>query len=233
MTRLPLLQRAWLALLHAFLALPFVTVKACEDGEVRTYSGVEYYVSADRFALLALLLLVIGVLAVAPWRGERSAREAAAVGLRAWVATLGAVLAAFGPHLAFLFDTPEPLVGWWIHGVGWALTALGYTGLAAALLARGERPLETFPVRERWGVVALVVAPFATVPLKAVAAPEATVEEYVAAVVVGLALCAPLAIAGVALVRAVRWGGRLPALRTAWWAATLLTLATHLAAAAD
>lgn len=231
MSRLPLLQRAWLALLHVFLVLPFVTVKACEDGEVRTYTGLEYYFAADRLVLLVLLLLVIGVLAVAPWRGERSARETAAVGLRAWVATLGALLAGFGPHLAFLFDAPEPRVGWWIHGVGWALTALGYTGLAAALLARGETPIETFPVRERWGVVALVVAPFATVPLKAIFSPDSTVQEYVAAVLVGIAVCVPLALAGVALVRAVRWGGAPTALRAAWWAATILTLAAQLTAA--
>ncbi|MFN7142811.1 MAG: hypothetical protein ACK4YP_03480 [Myxococcota bacterium] len=233
MSRLPLLQRAWLALLHVFLVLPFVTVKACEDGVERTYTGLTYYADADRIGLLVVLLLVMGVLVAAPWRGGGSARETAAVGLRAWVATVGAFLAVLGPHLAFLFDTPTPRVGWWIHGGGWALTALGYLGLTAALLARGLRPDARFPVRERWGVVALAAAPFGAVLLKAIFAPGATIGAHAAAFSAGLALCLPLLLAGMALVRAVRWGDPCPRLRAAWWAATLLTLATHLGAAAD
>ncbi len=232
--RLARAQRAWLVALQVALVLPFAVTKSCGNGDVEAFTGLGYYVSAERWAFLVALVLVVGPLLAVPWTGGRTDRAVTGLGLRAWLATLGALLAIFGPFLAFLFDDPQPRVGWWVHGVGWSLTALGYLGLTGALLVRGVPGEPTGAVSgggpEWGGVVALLVAPLVAVALKMALEPDVVLANVLAAGAAGVAVVVPLVLAGAALVRGLRTGEAMGPTRPLWWGATGVTLLVHLAA---
>lgn len=225
MAWLRLLQRAWMLVLQCALVLPFVVTKDCTTGVTSTYTGLEVYLGDGRAGLMVVLLAIVAVLVAAPWSGGRTSRDGAALGLRAWVAGLGAALAVAAPGLAFLFDSNEPLVGWWLHGGGWVATFLAYLGLAAAALG----PRTDARVPERFAVIALLCAPPLAVALKSVLDPGPP-GEILAGGLVGYALATPLALAGLALVRALGQGLPVRDLRALWWVATMATLLGHLSA---
>jgi len=227
---LALAQRAWMALLHAALVLPFVTTRACQNGEVSSYTGFAYYFGADRLPFGLALIGIVALFVLVPWTGARTLNAIAALGLRAWVAGMGALLAVVGPFLAFLFDSPEPKVGWYVHGAGWLATALGYTVVTAALLTQAPPALDTRRTAERWGVLALSVAPVVAVLLKMLVAPEKLVGALLVGVGIGYTLTLPLALAGGALVRAIRRDEPVLLARVVWWWATCVTLLGHLLA---
>lgn len=214
-------QRAWLAAAQLALALPFVTVRSCSDDSTRTFTGVGYYLEPEHLSLAVCLLGVLVVLLAFPWRGDRGPGGVAGLALRAWLALFGFVTASVGPVLAFLFDTVQPRVGWFLHAGSWALTVAGYLGLAVALLRRLPRGAEE-RVRSAPTLVALALGlGLAALPL--VRAPEDPLEGLLL-IAVAVAMAAPLAVAALALGR-----GPAPRVRALLLVAVVLTLALDVA----
>lgn len=213
-------QRGWLFGIQLALLLPFATTNSCGGAQPRSWSGVGFYGEPDHVLFAGALGVLTLVLLVWPWSGDRGPAGVAGLGVRAWLATLGAVVAVFGPFLARLFENPMPDVGWVLHGGAWAATALGATGLTAVLAGRVPRQQGGGPAGT--AVLALLAAPLLVLVLQ-VLVRDAPVRDAVAALPMGLALVAPLALGGLALARG---GGHAPA----WWGAVAITLLVVLVA---
>lgn len=234
--RLATLQRVALALVQWGLVLPLVTVQSCNRSPPRTLSGVEHYFFTDALPLGVTLAVATLLLFVFPWRGDRSARGVAALGLRGWTASLATVIALLSPTAA-LFDTATPRVGYAWHGGGWGLLYLGYLGLTARLARALPPPPVDRPVSPGWGVVALLLSPLVAVALGFMANARGPVPTTPAKAL-GLLLCAwaivaPLALGGLGLVRARQAGAPATRLDALWWAAVAVTLLSVFGAGLD
>ncbi len=234
--RLAVLQRVALALVQAGLVLPLVTIRSCHSTHTRTLRGFEHYFLTDALPLGVLLAVATLLLFARPWRGDRGPRAVAALGLRAWTASLATAIALLSPTAVF-FDTTTPRVGYLWHGGGWGALYLTYLGLTGRFARALPRPAVDRSVAPGWGVVGLLLGPPVAVVLGLMAHARGPIPTTPAKAL-GLLVCAwgfaaPLALGGLGLVRARQAGDAATRLDAAWWVAVALTLFSTFAAGLD
>ncbi len=216
------------------LFLPLATLRGCGQARPRTITGFGFYGSSNALGFTIALVAVIALLVAFPWKGGRTPRDAAALGLRAFVAGVGALVALGGP-LFQLIESVTPRVGWFLHGGSWLALYLGYLGLAAHVARGLPKPPHDPPVAEGWGVAALVLSPLCSIPFGAFVewrrGDPVPAVGLVGLFVLAYAFVGPLGLAGLGLVRARQANDPPPVLRALWWLATGLVLALQLAAA--